>query len=253
MPTFALTLPLSLCRWRFPPIAMSDAGWIGGALRQGVARIAASARRRPRTIDGDDDTSDTALIRAVARQDDRALQALYRRYAPRLGRYLWRMLQQRETVEEVLNDVMLVVAQKAASFDPARAQLSTWIFGIAHHKALTALSRAARHRGVVTTADDEAGETIPATPQTSDPEHMLMGRQLGESLQWAMEQLSPDHKAVIELTFGEHHSYAEIAAICDCPLNTVKTRMFHARRRLAELLALRGIDDLATALTERPR
>jgi RNA polymerase sigma-70 factor, ECF subfamily len=251
MPTFALTPPLPAHWWRCPPIAMSDVGWIGGALRQGAARIAASARGRPREIDGDD----TALIRAVARQDARALETLYRRYAPRLGRYLWRMLQQRETVEEVLNDVMLVVAQKACTFDPDRAQLSTWMIGIAHHKALTALSRAARHGRVGRMADDDddAGESVPATPQTCNPEHMLMGRQLGELLQWAMEQLSPDHKAVIELTFGEHRSYAEIAAICNCPLNTVKTRMFHARRHLGELLALHGIDDVAPAPAERTR
>jgi RNA polymerase sigma-70 factor, ECF subfamily len=235
---------------------MSEVGWMAGALRQGMARIAASARGRPRQAGHGDGADDAALIRAVARHDARALETLYRRYAPRLGRYLWRMLQQRETVEEVLNDVMLVVAQKAGSFDPARAQLSTWMFGIAHHKALTALSRAARHGSVVTTCsdDDDAGETMAAPPQSCDPELSLIGRQLGETLQWALQQLSAEHRAVIELTFGEHLSYAEIAAICDCPLNTVKTRMFHARRRLGELLAARGIHGYApAALAERSR
>ena len=67
-----------------------------------------------------------------------------------------------------------------------------------------------------------------------------MGRQIGEALEWALEQLSAEHRAVIELAFGEDCSYAEIAAIVECPVNTVKTRVFHARKRLAELLARRG-------------
>ena len=69
-------------------------------------------------------------------------------------------------------------------------------------------------------------------------------------MQWALEQLSTEHRSVIELAFGEELAYPQIAEIVGCPLNTVKTRMFHARKRLAQLLARRGYRDVATAQEE---
>src|SRR5947199_1123365 len=87
-----------------------------------------------------DDQQDLKLIRAIAGRDRQAFEQLYYRHSPRLGRYLMRLLRQREAVEEVLNDVMLVVWQNAARFDPSLSRLSTWLFGIAHNKALKALA-----------------------------------------------------------------------------------------------------------------
>jgi Sigma-70 region 2 len=80
------------------------------------------------------------LMRAVANKDRRAFESLYYAYAPRLGRFLVRILKRRDLVDEVLNDVMLVVWQSAERYDPERSRLSTWLFGIAHNKALKALS-----------------------------------------------------------------------------------------------------------------
>lgn len=197
---------------------------------------------------------DQALLRAIAARDRHALETLYWRYAPRLGRYLSRLLRQRETVEEVLNDVMLVVSQKAASFDPSVASVSTWLFGIAHNKGLKALAQSSRQRAEVSLQDNEEEFSVTradfaSPPNHHEPERALMGRQLGAALEWALERLSAEHRAVIELAFGEDCSYAEIAAIVECPVNTVKTRVFHARKRLAELLAQRGVD----AFTEKTR
>ena len=181
---------------------------------------------------------DLKLIRAIARGDRRGFEALYYRYAPRLGRYLFRLLRQREAVEETINDVMLVVWQSAARFETT-SRLSTWLFGIAHHKALKALARShARAREVSLDIDDAGENDGPADPMT--PERTLIGRQLGQALASALDDLSVEHRAVIELAFCEDCSYQEIAAITDCPVNTVKTRMFHARRHLAQLLAARG-------------
>lgn len=69
-----------------------------------------------------------------------------------------------------------------------------------------------------------------------DPERTLLSRELGESLTQALDQLSPEHRSVIQLAFGEDCSYQEIATITGSPVNTVKTRMFHARKRLADIL-----------------
>ena len=88
--------------------------------------------------------------------------------------------------------------------------------------------------------DADGHEAGPQPVAPHQPERTVLGWELGQAMAWALDQLSPDHRAVIELTFGEERSYPEIAQILDCPLNTVKTRMFHARKKLAQLLAQRG-------------
>lgn len=182
------------------------------------------------------------LMRAVANKDRRAFEQVYYLYSPRLGRYLMRLLKRSELVDEVLNDVMLVVWQTAERYDPALSQLSTWLFGIAHNKALKASSRAARHHVEVSIdaseLDDHADADDPATrPDPHNPEQTLMGRQLGRALQWAVDSLSPEHRAVVELAFAEDYSYQDIATALSCPVNTVKSRMFYARKHLAESLS----------------
>lgn len=184
------------------------------------------------------------LMRAVANKDRRAFETLYYTYTPRVGRYLLRLLKRREVVDEVLNDVMLVVWQSADRYDPKLSRLSTWLFGIAHNKALKALANIARQRVEVPIdpieSDDVAEAYAPGDPavraDSHNPEQTLMGRQLGRALQRAVDSLSADHRAVVELAFAENYSYQEIAATLDCPVNTVKTRMFYARKHLAELL-----------------
>jgi len=177
---------------------------------------------------------DLVLIRRVAAHDRQAFEMLYHRYATRLARYLTPLLRQRELVEEVLDDVMLVVWQNAARFDPT-ARFSTWLFGIAHHKAMKAWGRS-------------ANKPLPLPPLPHDaesdqdnPEQILTEQELGRTLVQALESLSPEQRAVVELTFYHARSYQEIAEITGCPVNTVKTRMFHARRRLAQYLEALGL------------
>jgi len=208
----------------------------------------------PRPVAGTAST-DLDLIRAVARKDRQAFKQLYDRYAPRIGSYLLKLLKRPELVDEAVNDTMLAVWQSADRFDPAAGQLLTWLFGIAHHKGLKTLRRIRKFRA------DQSIDTLPPAaldevedqedaPQAAaphGPEQTVMGWELGGILKWALDQLSPEHRGVIELTFGEERSYPEIAEIVGCPLNTVKTRMFHARKKLAQLLAQRGYWNAATA------
>lgn len=201
------------------------------------------------------ETTDLELIRAVAGKDRHALKQLYERYAPRIGRYLLKLLKQPELVDEAVNDTMLALWQSADRFDPAAGQLLTWLFGIAHHKGLKVLRKNGKFRAdqsidtLPPAALDEAEdrEEAPQAAAPHGPEQTVMGWELGGILKWALDQLSPEHRSVIELTFGEERSYPEIAEIVGCPLNTVKTRMFHARKKLAQLLARRGYWDAATA------
>ena len=196
-----------------------------------------------------DEVDELALVRAVARKDRGAFESLYYLYAPRLGRYLSRMLRQRELVDEALNDVMMVLWQNAGRFDPTASRLSTWLFGIAHNKALKALERSNRHAVQTSslesaaTEDESSGEQHPAMrADAHSPEQIAIGRQLGRTLIKALEQLSAEHRVVIELAFGEDRSYQEIAQITGCPVNTVKTRMFYARKSLAQLLTNQGLN-----------
>lgn len=201
-------------------------------------------------------STDRELMRAVAHKDRRAFQALYERYVPRIGAYLIKQLKRHELVDETVNDVMLAVWQYADRFDPEQGQLLTWLFGIAHNKGLKALRSAGRSHLEVSVdplspAALDAAEEHKESPQAMapfNPERTVLGWELGQAIAWALDQLSPDHRAVVELTFGEERSYPEIAKILDCPLNTVKTRMFHARKKLAQLLAQR--DHAVSAATQ---
>lgn len=146
------------------------------------------------------------------------------------------LLRRRDVVDEVIDDVMLAVWQGASRFDARLARPSSWLFGITHHKALKRARSFPRER----TADLVAAPTEePDTSAAADPEGAAMGRELGEALGEALASLSAEHRAVVELAFAENRSYREIAAITGSPVNTVKTRMFHARKRLAHLLGWR--------------
>jgi RNA polymerase sigma-70 factor (ECF subfamily) len=174
--------------------------------------------------------SDSQLVAAVAGGDRRSFDLLYRRFYPRLFGYLLNLVGSRELAEEVLDDTMVVVWQKAGSFEQ-RSKASTWIFGIAYRRALKRLSRRRRERPP-TAADDAIHElTAPDSPEAD-----LGRKELRQSMLEALGRLSVEQRSVVLLAYFEDLAYPEIATILECPVNTVKTRMFHARRRLRTLL-----------------
>ena len=168
------------------------------------------------------------LIGRVAVGDLRAFEQFYRAYHARLTRFLDRMTRQRVLVEEVLNDTMLVVWNRSDRFDGS-SKVSTWVFAIAYRKALKALQRQDE------AVEDETRDERPGL--SAGPEQQAQAGQVKAQLVRALDALSVDHRAVIELTYFHGMGYREIAQIVDCPVDTVKTRMFHARRRLRALLA----------------
>jgi len=184
-------------------------------------------RAEPAPIDADEGAQ-RRLIERIAAGDLRAFEQFYRAYRVRLGRFLDRMTHRRGLVEELLNDTMLVVWNRSDRFDGS-SKVSTWVFAIAYRKALKALQR---HDEAV---EDETLDERPAAD--AGPEQEAQTRQLSAQLRRALAALSVDHRAVVELTYFHGMGYREIAQIVDCPVDTVKTRMFHARRRLRGLLA----------------
>lgn len=183
---------------------------------------------------------ETSLLRRVAGKERKAFESLYHLYYRRLFAYLLKVTRRADLVEEVLNDVMLAVWSGAPGFD-GRSRPSTWIFGIAYHKALKALARRPAEREEL--SGDEAAPPEPV--DGDEPESLLVRRELAGTLGRALHALSPEQRAVVELTYYYGLSYQEIAEIAGCPVNTVKTRMFHARRRLKEILPGLGISSHA--------
>ncbi len=164
-------------------------------------------------------------MQQIALQDREALAQLYAIYHRRLARFLGRFLRQHEVVQEIVNDTLFIVWQQAGQFRGG-SRVSTWIMGIAYRRAMKALrhsaSRPALH-GMSVSAEQTASDAIEEAEQRE-----LVTRALGS--------LPPEQRMVLELTYYMGYSCEEIAAIVDCPVNTVKTRMFHARRKMKNLL-----------------
>jgi len=172
-------------------------------------------------------------IRRIAAGDRDAFEKLYAAYQTRIFRYLFRMVGDSGAAEELTNDTMVSAWKAAASFK-GQSKASTWLFAIARNKALNAL----RGRQVVTVEIEKAAAVAAAgdTPETAATRGSLQ-----RTMQEVLQELSPDHREVIELTFYQGLSYQEIAEIMQCPVNTVKTRMFYAKKKLQEVLESRGI------------
>lgn len=191
------------------------------------------------TTSAADAASELQLLERTARGDREAFQRLYFLFHRRLTRFLLRVTRRPDVTEEVINDTMLVVWQRAGDFR-GESHPSTWILGIAYRRALKRLSREPKAEHLDLTDDWSA---------VLDVEGLVDLAQRAELVDWldtAFARLSPDHRLVIQLTYLLGMSCEEIAGVMECPVNTVKTRVFFARRRLRELLTT-----LATPTAER--
>lgn len=174
------------------------------------------------------DAPEAALIARVASGDIEAFETLYRTYHPRLSRFVGLMSAHRTLVEEVVNDTMLVVWKRAATYN-RQCKVSTWIFAIAHRTTLKAWRRQDDP------VDDPDNEQRPT--DIAGPEQQHSARETRAALMRALDGLSVEQRGALILTYFHDLPYAEIADIVDCPIDTVKTRVFHGRRRLRALLS----------------
>lgn len=172
-------------------------------------------------------------IEQIARGDRAAFEKLYRVYSVRLFRYLFSMVQDKNAAEELTNDVLLAAWKGAAEFR-GQSKPSTWLFGIARHKALSSL-RQLKSR---TVDIEEAKEVI---EPREGPEELVTRQRLQQRMRSALRELSQSHREVVQLTFYQGLSYQEIAEIMQCSVNTVKTRMFYAKKHLRDHLEKAGI------------
>ena len=182
-------------------------------------------RQEPRQESRD---TDALLMSRILARDMDAFEALYRGYSTRLTRFLFKLVHRPELVEEVMNDTLMVVWERPQSFN-GESKLSTWIFAIAYRKAMKALRKQDEP-----VEDRWAEERVSLDPSPEDD----LGRHRAQILlRRAIGELSAEHRAVVEFTYFHEMGYREIAQIMACPVDTVKTRMFHARRHLKRRLA----------------
>ena len=179
-------------------------------------------------------TSDEALIERIASGDKLAMQVLFARHQVRVYRFVLRLVRDQSVAEELVGEVFLDVWRQAGRFE-ARSTVSTWLLAIARYKALSALRRRTDQE-----LDDDKAATI-EDPGDS-PEVAVLKQNKGEVLRQCLTALTPEHREIIDLVYYHEKSVEEVAQIVGIGENTVKTRMFYARKRLSELLKAAGID-----------
>ena len=180
------------------------------------------------------ETTDESLVASIAQGDKRALQTLYGRHSLRVFRFVLRFLNDESMAEDMVSEVFLDVWRQAARFE-ARSKVSTWLLAMARNKALSVLRRRSTEE-----LDGEMAETI--KDPSDDPEVSMQKRQQISMLQECLTQLSPAHREIVDLVYYHGKTIEDVAAIVRVPANTVKTRMFYARKRIGELMAAKGLD-----------
>jgi RNA polymerase sigma-70 factor (ECF subfamily) len=178
--------------------------------------------------------SDQALIARIAAGDRLAMQVLFVRHHVRIYRFVARLVRDQELAEDLVSEVFLDVWRQADKFQ-ARSAVSTWILSIARFKALSSFKRR---------VEEELDEDTAAAIEDAgdDPELAIRKKDQGEILRSCLSRLSPEHREIVDLVYYQGTAIRDAAEIVGIPENTVKTRMFHARKRLSELLNAAGVD-----------
>jgi RNA polymerase sigma-70 factor (ECF subfamily) len=179
-------------------------------------------------------TSDEVLIGLIAKGDRDALRLLFARHNVRVFRFVVRMVSNDATAEDIVSEVFTEVWRCAKQFE-GRSKATTWILGIARFRAMSTLRRRSFEA-----LDEDAAAAIEDT--ADNPEVAAQSTARSAILQSCIAQLSAAHRQVIDLIYYHGQSIEEVAEIVGLPQNTVKTRAFHARKRIAELMAARGIN-----------
>lgn len=178
-------------------------------------------------------SSDEVLVGLIAAGDKNAMRTLYARHSARVFRFLLRIVDNVATAEDLASETFIDVWRQAGRFE-ARSKASTWLLGIARHKALSSLRRRRFDR-----LDDSAIALVP--DPSDDPEADAERQSRATVLRECLRQLPPAQREILDLIYYHEQSIADVARLIGVPENTVKTRAFYARKRLAELMAERGI------------
>ena len=178
--------------------------------------------------------SDDRLIARIADRDQAALRLLVGRHQLRVYRFLLRIVRNEAVAEELANEVFMEVWRSARRFQ-GNSSPQTWLLSIAHHRAVSSLRKRREEPW-----DEELAHGIPT--DSDNPEVAAQKRDKSVAMRRCMDVLSAEHREIIDLVYYHELSIAEVAAVVGIPENTVKTRMFYARKRLSELRKSAGVD-----------
>ncbi|WP_420547519.1 RNA polymerase sigma factor [Curvivirga sp.] len=169
------------------------------------------------------------LLKKIGEGDEKAFADFYMMYENRLYRFIKSKLNDSSEASDILHETFMEVWRKADSFE-GRSKVSTWLFGIAYYKTVDRL----RKRTPVPMSDEDMPELEDTNP---DAMACLLSQEKNRHVTYCLETLKVAQRMVMQLAFFEDLSYGEIAKIVDCPENTVKTRMFHAKQAMKRCLA----------------
>jgi len=182
------------------------------------------------------DATDLDLLKACVPENEEAFAALYQRYEKRVFQYLMTVVNDATLAEETLVEVMLALWKGLKTFQ-GQSKVSTWIFGIAHHKAVDALRKV--------TSQQRGGTPLHEIAETAESEHNpyeeAQQQRMATLTNQALTTLTPDHREIIHMAFYEELSYPEIADLLHIPVNTVKTRVYYAKQQLKKSLQQQGL------------
>jgi len=162
------------------------------------------------------------------------MQVLYGRHHVRVFRFGLRLLRNEQLAEDLISEVFLDVWRQAGKFE-GRSAVSTWLLSITRFKALSALRRRKDAE-----LDEESAAAIEDT--SDDPEVAIQKKDTGKVLRKCLIALSSEHREIVDLVYYHEKSVEEVAEIVGIPENTVKTRLFYARKKLADLLKAAGVE-----------
>jgi RNA polymerase sigma-70 factor, ECF subfamily len=174
--------------------------------------------------------TDEQLLRRIADGDQRALRQFYERFHGVVFQFSLRTGANAADAAEVLNEVMLEVWRRAATF-AGQSQVRTWLLSITRYKSVDLLRRKRP-----TELLDESSLEDEAADESCAASLAIELSQQGAQVRQCMDRLKDGHRQVVYLTFFEELSYPEIAAIMAIPNGTVKTRMLHAKQQLLQCL-----------------
>jgi RNA polymerase sigma-70 factor (ECF subfamily) len=189
---------------------------------------------------------DQQLVLRAQRGDKRAYELLVLKYQRKLGRLLSRFVRDAAEVEDVTQEAFIKAYRALPSFRGDSA-FYTWLYRIAINTAKNYLVAMGRRAPTTTGFDNEEAENFEDAEQLRDsstPESELQGKQIAATVNKAMDALPEDLRTAITLREIEGLSYEEIASVMNCPIGTVRSRIFRAREAIAtELRPLLGTDE----------
>ncbi len=172
---------------------------------------------------------DLDLIRRMASGDENAVRELYAAYGQRLFAYALRLTNDRAAAEDVTQET-LVIAWRTAGRFRGEGRLIAWLLGIVHHNAMNAFRHSPASQPL-----EALEETAPGTH--ASPEEQAQAEEMKRWVRKGLQDLSTEHRAVLELVFYQGLTLSEVAEVCNCPRGTVKSRLSYARRHLRGLLS----------------